>query len=674
MRQLLHQDPVAPRLLDSAIPVDLETICLKCLERTPTRRYPTALALAEDLGRFLRNEPIHVRPLGPAQRLRRWCAREPVLAGLAFSLGTVLLVGLFITSILLWRERAARELASTEADKSRQLANFLQQMLTRAGPSASLGRDTTLLREILDQTAQRIDRELTNQPSVVAELRDTIGRTYRDIGDLEKSIAMHREAWRLRRELGDDKSVSGAMTLSLLAQSLTEHDDLDEAERLIRDAMNLWKSLRGSTDEKVARSLTCLGSINSRRGDLRQAKEYFEQALAIHRGNHDPAAYSPLNNLANVLTRQKDFAGAEKIYREAIAVVREKFGEQHPETALLLRNLGDVLNAQGKLDEARAMHSQALATRASLLDEVHPLLADSFERLGVVTLRQGGWADAENLFRKAIAIRRKLSPDDPREWEEDANSLADALNGQLKFEASARLLTEFISTTKEGDPRAARLYTIRGKTRGRSGNWSEAARDFQIAERLEPTNHWHAYLLAPLLLETKDVPTYQSLCRQSLVHFADTGGDTASQVALMNLLGPDSTADLGIVHALANRAMSAAGKRGNSYYVATKALAELRSHEPARAVERLEALLADLAAARLQGGRFIRVQSTAILAMAHHALGHVAEARQALNQARTVAPTKIQAPPNGDYGVWHEWLILQLHLREAESLIEGGKR
>jgi tetratricopeptide (TPR) repeat protein len=374
-----------------------------------------------------------------------------------------------------------------------------------------------------------------------------------------------------------------------------------------------------------------------------------------------------------VLTMQKDFVGAEKVYRQALVVVRQKYGDQHPETALLLRNLGDVLNAQGKLDEARAMHSQALATRASLLDEVHPLLADSFERLGVVTLRQGGWADAETLFRKAIVIRQKLSPNDPREWEEDANSLADALNGQLKFEASVRLLTELISTTKEGDPRAARLYAIRGKTYGRGGNWSEAAKDFRIAEHLEPTNHWHAYLLAPLLLETKDVPAYQSLCRQSLVHFVDTGGDTASQVALMNLLGPDSSADLSIVHALADRAMSTAGKRGNAYYIATKALAELRSHEPARAIERLEALLADLAAGRLQGGRFIRVQSSAILAMAHHAQGHAAEARQALNQARTVAPTKIQTPPNGDYGPWHEWLILQLHLREATSLIEGAR-
>ena len=673
LRQLLHQDPVAPRLLDASIPVDLETICLKCLERNPSRRFPTALALAEDLGRFLRNEPIRIRPLGRVQRLWRWCGREPVLAGLTFSLGAVLVVGLITASSLLWREQVARERASVEADKSRQLAVFLQQMLSRAGPSASLGRDTTLLREILDQTAQRIDRELTNQPTVVAELRDTIGRTYRDIGDLQKAIVMHRESWRLRRELGDDKSPSGAMTLSLLAQALTEHEDLDEAEKLIREAMSLWKSLRGAADEKYARALTCLGSIYSRRGDLPQAKVCYEQALAIHRGDNDPAAYSPLNNLANVLTKQKDFAGAEKAYREALVLIRQKYGDQHPETALLLRNLGDVLNAQGKLDEASATHSQALATRAGLLDEVHPLLADSFERLGVVTLRQVKWADAENLFRKAIAIRRKLSPDDPREWDEDANSLAEALNGQLKFEESERALTELISASKDGDPRVARLYFIRGKTRGRSGNWSEAAKDFRLAEHLEPTNHWYAYLLAPLLLETKEAAAYQALCSRSLVQFAGADADTAAQVALMNLLSADRTNDLAPVHAIIDHAMDTAARHGtNAYYVAIKALAELRSHEPARAVERLQNLLEDLAANRLQGGRYLRVQAQTVLALAHHALGHAPEARQALTLARTIAPAKIQIPPNGDYGVWHEWLFLQLHLREAASLIEGA--
>jgi len=109
--QVLHAEPVAPRLLNPAIPKDLETITLKCLEKEPSRRYQTAQELSEELGRFLRHEPIRARSITQPEKLWRWGRRQPALAT---ALGLVLAVLVLGFATTYWQWRRAERLAKSE--------------------------------------------------------------------------------------------------------------------------------------------------------------------------------------------------------------------------------------------------------------------------------------------------------------------------------------------------------------------------------------------------------------------------------------------------------------------------------------------------------------------------------------------------------------------------------
>ena len=93
LKQVIEDPPPRLRKLDNRIPRDLETICLKCLEKNVANRYATAQELADELRRHLTGKPIKVRPISAAARAWRWCKRKPVLAGLAISVALSMFSG-----------------------------------------------------------------------------------------------------------------------------------------------------------------------------------------------------------------------------------------------------------------------------------------------------------------------------------------------------------------------------------------------------------------------------------------------------------------------------------------------------------------------------------------------------------------------------------------------------
>ena len=130
LHQVIHDDPPSPRKLSSQVPRDLETVCLKCLEKEPGRRYESAQALGAELDRFLNGEPIHARPVGTTGKVWRWCQRKPALATMSAALALALSLGL--VGVLSQWYRAERSAAAERIQRQQVQAALKRLELQRA--------------------------------------------------------------------------------------------------------------------------------------------------------------------------------------------------------------------------------------------------------------------------------------------------------------------------------------------------------------------------------------------------------------------------------------------------------------------------------------------------------------------------------------------------------------
>jgi serine/threonine protein kinase len=439
-----HLQGLEPPKLVSLVRGDLDWIVLKCLEKNRARRYETANALLIDIQRHLSNEPVTARPRSRLYEFQKTVRRHKAGFAAAAAVVAALFLGLGVATWSLAKEKQARWRADREAAKSSQTTRVLEDMLGGIDPKMAQERDTTLLREMLGQTATRVSRDLTNQPLVEAHLESTIANIYATLGDFPKAEQMARSALALRQRDPASQPAELAESLFDLAHHLWSQGKLTEAEKYAREGLTLARNLGTSGAKKdtlVAKSFAQLGVIVQDQGKLAEAEGCFRESLAVRKrllGNDHPTVAQTFNTLSGVLTLEGKAAEAESAGRQALKAFGWSFRQQFDASDDgSLYSRGNVFFDQGNLAEAEACFRQVLAIRRKRSGGQD--LEVALSSLATTLRLQQRFAEAEPLYRECLARRETNCPN---AWYTHYTRamLGASLLGKRKFEEAEPLL------------------------------------------------------------------------------------------------------------------------------------------------------------------------------------------------------------------------------------------
>ena len=264
LQKVMSADPERPRKLIASIPRDLETICLKCLDKEPGKRFATAQSLADDLTRFLRGEPISVRPTGPLERGYKWVRRNKVVAGAVAAVSLALVAGAGASFAFgqhaLEKERAAEE-ATEQAEREKRDAFAARNELKDKNDELVRSQERinrTLAKSILGPlTDYGPSNPLSgSEQEVLGELAD-LRRTEVPIAFLDEAVRTPltraklatRADYALHAAVGLDPARRAAAERLLLARAERQEDTLEERTEF---AVVLLRSGLASPDARRA--------------------------------------------------------------------------------------------------------------------------------------------------------------------------------------------------------------------------------------------------------------------------------------------------------------------------------------------------------------------------------------------------------------------------------------
>ena len=403
---LTLQADVGPKLYASSSAWgDLDVLCLTAMHKDPQRRYQSVEALVRDIDHFLKGEPLEARADTLGYRFQKFVRRNrrPVAAAAVVTTAVVALVVFFTV-----RLARARNSALAESARAQRIQKFMTNLF-QGGDAAAGPADNLRVVTLLDRGVQEA-QSLSAEPVVQADLYETLGTLYQKLGKFDQADSLLRSALDARKSVFGPDSTETAQTLVVLGRLRNDQARLDEAEQFIRQGMEIEKRHLSPTAPAFGRSLAAFGEVLAQQGTYDAAIQALNEAVRIFSipGGAPNDLAESLSALAGAQYSAGHYEISDSLYRRVLEMDRQLHGARHPLVADDLGQLASIQQDLGYYSEAERCEREALDITESYYGKEHPRTAKDLTILGRALLYQKKYDEAEAALQQALAIQEKV--------------------------------------------------------------------------------------------------------------------------------------------------------------------------------------------------------------------------------------------------------------------------
>lgn len=384
---------------------DLDVLCLTAMHKDQARRYASVEALLRDVDHFLRGEPLEARPDSARYRLQKFVTRNR--RAVTTAAAALLLVTGLVTFFTV-RLAIAKNAALAQAARTQRIQKFMTNLF-QGGDEAAGPADSLRVVTLLDRGVQEA-RTLSAEPAVQADLYETLGGIYQKLGKLDQADTLLRSALDAHKAIFGADSAEAAQTLVAIGQLRSDQAKLEEAEKLTQQGFEMSRRHLAANNPAVVKAMVAYGRVLGQRGSYDRSIQVLNEAVKIESAPGRPAAdlVNALSALAETNYSAGHYPVADSLYRRVLEMHRKMYGEQHPSVADDLGNIAAIQQDLGFYPEAEKFDRQALDISQVYYGKEHPKTAIYLTMLGRALEFENKFDESDAALNQALAIQERV--------------------------------------------------------------------------------------------------------------------------------------------------------------------------------------------------------------------------------------------------------------------------